>query len=72
MTMANSFIQCRYARAPWRAGRGTTPNLAHLLRDSYLATQQRECFQDTTLAGVSASAALGGKERLLWRIKFLT
>ena len=54
------------ARGPWNIARE-----GRLLRDSYLATQPQECFLATTLAGIPASAALGGKERLLWRLKGL-
>ena len=54
------------ARGPWNIARE-----GRLLRDSYLATRPRERFQATTLAGILASAAQGGKERLLWRLKGL-
>ena len=40
-------------------------------KSQILSTQPQECFLATTLAGIPASAALGGKERLLWRLKVL-
>ena len=42
-----------------------------LLRAPYLAPQPQECFLATTLAGIPASVAQGGKERFLWRLKGL-